>query len=497
MTRSSAENDKKPNSQVPQHPFLPLKDQGWLSPFVYFSNNWLSLAGVVLVTTSTIFWLFLLPATLEAEVENPYLGIVAFLILPVGFFGGLALVPLGIFLRLRKQLRRGKLPRRLPPLDLHNVQLRRLLIFIGVTTFANLVIGSQFTYRALNYMDGVAFCGLTCHKVMHPEYTAYQNSPHSRVACVDCHIGAGASWFVKSKFSGVAQLFATSFDTYPRPIPAPVANLRPARETCETCHWPQKFGEDRLRIISRFAEDEHNTMTKTVLLMRIGGGGGGPGIHSAHLGEGVLIRYADADDDRRILPWVESFRNDGPSTVYVAPDTEPEDIARMTVREMDCMDCHNRPTHAFDLPERALDKALASGNISAELPFVRKQGMELLTKEYASSEEALRSIPEALADFYRESYPDVHKLRVDEIERAAESLLAIYNRNVFPDMKITWGTYANNIGHTDFPGCFRCHDDLHADSTGETISQDCSTCHQLLAMEEEAPQILFDLGLLD
>lgn len=471
------------------------KPKRWLSPLVYLSNNWLSLIGVIVVTTAAILWLFLLPTSLREEPQHPYIGILAFLMLPGFFFAGLAIIPLGIYLRARRQKRKEIPLDNLPPLDLRNPELRRLLAFIGATTIANLIIGTQFTYRAVTYMDSVTFCGQTCHTVMQPEFAAYQGSPHSRVECVECHIGPGASWFVRSKLSGVGQVFAVAFNTYPRPIPTPVRNLRPARETCEECHWPQKFGADRLRVIDKFADDEANTQTKTVLLMRIGGGHGGPGIHGAHLGPGVKITYAPAGEDRQNIPWVQ-YENSvtGRTTVYPAADAKPEAVRNLPKRLMDCMDCHNRPTHAFELPEGAVDRAMAAGNISPSLPYVKKTSVELLRKNYASRQEAAQAIPAALESYYRQNYPANYAKSRDEILRSARAILAIYERNVFPDMKVTWGTYPNNIGHMDFPGCFRCHDD-RTSADGRKITQDCNNCHRMLAMDEPSPKILTDLGL--
>src|SRR5262249_42020441 len=165
-------------------------------------------------------------------------------------------------------------------------------------------IGGHLTYGAVSYMEEVSFCGQTCH-VMEPEFTAYQASPHSRVACVNCHVGSGASWFVRSKVSGTRQVIALISNTYPRPIPTPVHNLRPARETCETCHWPQKYAEDLIRVFPKFAEDEANTMTRTVMMVKVGEVNRGVGIHSAHLAQGVRIRYAHSDEVRQTIPWVE------------------------------------------------------------------------------------------------------------------------------------------------------------------------------------------------
>jgi len=459
---------------------------------VHLSNNWISFLGVALVTGAAVFWLFLLPTLMRGEVENPYSGILLFLVLPGVFFTGLLLIPLGIYMVRRRE--RGRGARAWPPLDWNNADLRRLVWFVIGATLVNGVIASQLTYSAVGYMDSVTFCGLTCHRVMAPEYTAYQNSPHARVECVKCHIGPGASWFVRSKLSGVGQVFAVALNTYPRPIPAPVENLRPARETCEACHWPQKYGGDRLRVVSHFAEDEANTHTKTVLMMHIGGGDGGPGIHGFHVAQGIVVEYAPADEKRQVIPWVRYRDASGKVTEYFAEGVKPEDVAKLPVRVMDCVDCHNRPTHVFELPERAVDQAMAAGDISPALPAIRKTAVEILKKSYGSREEAATAIPAALHRFYQERYPQAAG-KVQQISRSAQSILAIYSRNIFPDMNVSWGTYPNNIGHTDFPGCFRCHDDLHASPDGRKISQDCSSCHNLLAMEEESPKILTELGL--
>jgi len=466
-----------------------------LSPLVHLSNNWVSLIGVVVVTTATVFWLFLLPTTMRGDVHNPYNGILAFLLLPVLFFLGLLLIPLGIYLRNKRERRRGLYPASFPPLNLKNAEFRRLIAFVGVTTFANIVIASQLAYGAVSYMETVSFCGQTCHTVMQPEFTAYQGSPHSRVECVQCHIGPGESWFVRSKLSGIRQVFAVMFHTYEMPIPTPVRSLRPARETCEACHWPQKYGEDRLRVINKFGDDENNSLTKTVLLIKIGGGNRGIGIHGTHLGQGVHIHYGHSDVQRQTIPWIE-YDGPGRKTVYRA-EGAPADGKGLSIREMDCIDCHNRPSHSYKLPERAVDEAMFAGDLSASLPFARKKGVEILKKEYATREAAAAGIPAALEAYYRETYPPVYKERQAEVVRTARSLLAIYNRNVFPAMKVTWGSYPNNIGHTDFPGCFRCHDDSHISADGRKVTQDCGACHNLLAMEEPAPKILTDLGVVE
>ena len=472
------------------------RSRGWLSPLIHLSNNWISLAGVVLVTTATIFWLFLLPITLRGETQNPYMGILAFLILPGPFFAGLVMIPVGMWIRRRREGRTGIYPPDFPALSWKNFELRRLAYFVGATTVLNIVIASQLSYGAVSYMDTTTFCGLTCHTVMQPEYTAYQNSPHANVECVKCHIGPGAGWFVKSKLSGVGQVFAVTFNTYPRPIPTPVHNLRPARETCEACHWPQKYGEDRIKVIHKFAEDETNTETKTVLLMKIGGGNRGIGIHGTHLGPGTSIRYAHSDEARQTIPWVE-YNVNGKKTVYATSDAKPEGAANGPLREMDCMDCHNRPAHAYDLPDRALDKAMNASQVSTGLPFAKKAALQILKEKYSSREEAADRIPADFTKFYRETYPAVWAQRQAEVTSSGNEVLAIWDRNIFPAMNVTWGKYPINIGHTDFPGCFRCHDGGHAPTSGDPITQDCNACHNLLSMDEANPKILTDLGITE
>jgi NapC/NirT cytochrome c family, N-terminal region len=462
----------------------------WLSPLVYLSNNWISLIGVVLVTAATVVWLLLLPVTFRGGITHPYLGILVYLMLPGVFVAGLILIPIGIYWKRRKQRAAGVYPTDFPPLDFQNRELRKLLAFIAVTTCLNIVITSQFAYSAVTYMDSVSFCGTTCHTVMQPEFTAYQGSPHSRVECVNCHIGAGASWFVRSKLSGVGQVFAVALHNYPTPIPVPVRNLRPARETCETCHWPQRFGGDRFRDIATYGTDENNTVTHTVLLMHIGGGPHGVGIHGMHLGPGVRVRYFASDEGRQAIPWVE-YTSAGHTTVFTAEGAKP-DMSKL--REMDCMDCHNRPTHVFELPERAMDHALSLGDISPTLPFAKKTGVEILKRQYPTASDAAARIPAAFEEYYRNTYPQVYAQRREDIDRSAQKLLAIFNRNVFPEMKITWGTYPNNLGHTDFNGCFRCHDEAHSSRDRKTITQDCTACHNPLAIDEKAPKILTELG---
>jgi len=330
---------------------------------------------------------------------------------------------------------------------------------------------------------------------MKPEMAAYANSPHSRVECVDCHVAPGASGWIESKMNGTRQLVQTVLNSAPKPILSALASNRlvPNSKTCENCHWPQKFGGVRFRLFRKFAEDESNTRTDTVMLMLVGGESLA-GIHDAHLAPGVHIRYAASDPARQSIPWVE-YRNDSTNQTrtYVTSDPPGE----FPKYDMQCVDCHNRHTHTFELPERALDKAFAFGQLPSGLPFLKKESVRLLKTEYRTSEDAAEKLLAGLIDYYRQNYSEISTSRSADIDRAAKTLLAIYNRNVFPDLKVTWGTYPNNLGHTDFPGCFRCHDGSHTAQNGATITQDCNSCHQPLAMDEASPEILKTLGLVE
>lgn len=464
------------------------KRPGWF----LLTRHWLSLFGAALVTTAGFSWLFVLPVHVRGEVDNPYVGIAVFLILPMVFFAGLALMLVGLYLskgQIAKGLAETAFDRR--------TALRRLSWFFGVTTLLNFVIGTQLTYRAVKHMETPNFCGATCH-TMNPEFAAYQNSLHSRVECVECHVAPGATGWIASKTNGIRQLIQTVSNTAPRPIPSALESNRlvPGRETCERCHWPQKMGGVRLRLFSKFADDEANTRSETVLLMMVGGDKLA-GIHGAHFGPGVHIRFAAADPARQTIPWIE-YRNTNTGNVQIFASSGPPDSTKALPKyEMECVDCHNRPTHTFDLPERAMDKALGLGNIPVTLPFIKKKGVELLKADYRTNKEASDKLPGTLAAFYQQNYPEVYSRRTQDIMLAGKAILAIYNRNVFPDLKVNWGTYPNNLGHTDFPGCFRCHDGSHVTADGKEVTQDCSVCHEPLAMEEASPEILKTLGLAD
>ena len=468
--------------------------EGWVRPALFFGNNPISLAGGAVTTASGVTMIGYWAVELFGHpYDNPYLGIIFFLILPALFILGLALIPVGIFLRRMKLQKAGLIPAEFPKIDLNDRVFRHGLDIVLVATIVNLLVVSVASYRGASYMESPEFCGQSCH-VMHPEYTAYKIAAHSHVACVECHVGPGAQSFFAAKVEGTRQVVEVTFGTYPKPIPSPVRNLRPARVICEGCHSPARYVGEKLLVKSSFADDEKNTETQTVLVLHLGGLNGLShltGIHGVHLGH---IEYVATDPSRTTIPWVEKRNADGSVTVFTslpAGSNAPQGERRV----MDCIDCHNRAAHPFVTAEQALNQAMADGPVSPDLPWVHKEGLELLKASYASQDEARVKIPQQLEAFYRAQHPEVLAAKADLVKKAGEGLVTIYSQNVFPSMNVTWGTHPNHIGHMSYPGCWRCHDGGHAATNGASITQDCAACHNLLAQDEPKPKVLADLGI--
>jgi nitrate/TMAO reductase-like tetraheme cytochrome c subunit len=469
--------------------------ENWVRPALFFGNNPISLAGGAITSASGVtvigYWLVEL---LGRPNDNPYLGIIFFLFLPALFVAGLVLIPIGVFIR-RKQLQAaGQIPIEFPKIDFNDRMFRHGIDIVLVATIVNLLVVSIASYRGAAYMDSPQFCGQSCH-VMHPEYTAYKISAHSHVACVECHIGAGAAAFVSAKVNGTKQLVEVAFNRYPTPIPSPVQNLRPARYTCEACHTPARFIGEKLLVKSSFADDEKNTESQTVVMLHLGGQDSFShltGIHGVHLGH---IEYIATDPTRTTIPWVQKQNADGSETAFVASALNGA-MPQGERHVMDCIDCHNRAAHTFVTAEDALNRAMAEGAVSPDLPWVHKEGLQLLKANYASEAEASTQIPLQLAAFYRTQNTDVLASKSALIKSAGDELVTLYSQNVFPYMKVAWGTHPNNIGHMAYPGCFRCHDGDHTTKDGKaSITQDCAACHNLLAVDEAKPKVLADLGI--
>lgn len=470
-----------------------------------FANNPTSIAGAILTTMSGLLILVFIAIELFGELENPYTGIFAYLVLPGFFVLGLILLPFGMWRRRRALLASGTSDAelaRFPRLDFNDPDLRRLGTTVFLLTVANAVILGASSFLAVEKMETVAFCGETCHTVMQPEFTAYQESPHSRVACVDCHIGPGASWFVRSKLDGLRQVWRTAFDTFDRPITTPIETLRPARETCEQCHWPTKHHGDRLQVIARFATDQANTPSYSALLLKTGGGsldiGRHGGIHWWHIEADNRIRYLAGDERREEIVWVELTLPSGEIRTYSRPgaDLPPADELERQARVMDCVDCHNRPTHTFPPPEKELDRVLENHPRLRDLPFFKREAVAAIRGDYPTHPEGMAAVRDRIEEYYRSEWPEVAGARSGDVAFAAEQAAEVYGRLVFPEMRTNWETHPNHIGHEDSPGCWRCHDDeMTTADGGHVIPMDCENCHVFLIEDaSEPPDFVGALG---
>ena len=451
-------------------------------PRLSIYRNWVSLLGLLMSAGSLFAFLFLMIMELFTRNANAYVGILAFLILPMFLVSGLAIIGLGLLLERRRIIRSSD--GQLPPLllvDFSQPHTRRNLFVFSFVGMLILMFASIMMYQGYHFTESPQFCGQVCHTVMQPEYTTYQHSPHARLSCAECHIGSGAGWYVKSKISGLRQVYATLANNYSRPITTPVKNLRPAQETCEQCHWPSKFVGNLDRSYSHFLADQTNTPFTVRLLMKVGGGdpSHGPvgGIHW-HMNVGNKVEYIANDDLRQVIPWVRVTNRQGVTTEYKTAGFTP-DPAKQTIHSMDCMDCHNRPSHIFLSPDTSVDSALSLGQLDATMPGIKNNAVKALSETYATVAEATLKITTLMKDKYAGDA---------RCQNATDEILKIYANNFFPEMKTNWKTHPTNIGHKEFPGCFRCHDGDHktADGKQSIKANDCNTCHIIVAQGRDA-----------
>jgi nitrate/TMAO reductase-like tetraheme cytochrome c subunit len=458
-------------------------------------KNPISLVGMALAVVAFLNILFLFFLDSFSHVASPYVGILAYMVAPAFLILGLLLIPIGIIIERRRRYRVVGDVTKYGQLDLNNPAQRNTVAFLLSFIVIFALMSAVGSYKAYEFTDSVQFCGQLCHSVMHPEFIAYQASPHARVACVDCHVGSGASWYVKSKLSGARQVYYTAMGTYPRPIPTPVHNLRPAADTCEQCHWPKKFWGAQLKDFAHFGSDEQNTPRVLRMLIKTGGGDpslgqGAGGIHW-HMNIANKMTYFATDEQRQVIPWVQMEDSKGNVTEFISKDNPPtqDQIDKASKRLMDCIDCHNRPTHIYTAPDLSVDRSMAAGSIDPSLPFIKAQSVEALTAEYKTQDEGKQAIADKLSKFYSDKYPQVASAKADSIKNSIAEVQRIYATTFFPTMKVNWKTHPNNIGHLYFPGCFRCHDGNHISKDGRVISKDCDSCHTLLDQQEGASHL--------
>lgn len=445
-------------------------------------RNWVTYAGGMIVVAGFVLTLMGILFQVFSKSTGPYAGIITFVLFPMPMLGGLVLVLWGMRRESVRRRRAGTTEAKpYPALDLNDPRQRRIfeILFIGGSLL--LAVLAVAGYNGYEVTESPEFCGNACHKPMGPDMTAYKDSPHASVACVECHVGNGPGHYVASKVNGVKQLVGVTFDSYDRPIPPPVDVLRPARETCEACHWSKKFWGTMLYQRPLYLYDEASTADQISLLLNVGGAEQGSlttGIHW-HMVVGVEVQYVANDTLLQDIPWVRFRDRDGKTTEYFRKDrpVEPTRIPTMRLHTMDCIDCHNRPAHDYRTPDAAVDTALARGDLPRTLPWVKTESVDLLSRDFPTAQAAREAIGNDFRAFYATKYPDAAATRGEDIGRAVQTLTAIFDRNSFPEMKVNWKTYPDNIGHRNSAGCFRCHDGRHVAADGSVITQKCDACH--------------------
>ncbi len=452
--------------------------------------NKIGKAGVVLTTSSFFTFIFLEVLRLTGMLNNAYIGLITYLSLPTLFVIGLILIPIGWY-RYKKQLN----------IDLENLvktrfgdqEIRRsklgapIVRTIVILTLINIFFLTMASMRGLSFMEEPEFCGTACHSVMNPEWTAYQDSPHSRVKCVDCHVGEGADALISSKLNGAWQMVSLALDLYERPIPTPVKQLRSSKETCEKCHSPNKFYGTKFKSFVHYKNDSASTPYYNTLIMKIDSGNysGEGGIHW-HTSEKHVIKYASVNDKRREILWVEIENKDGSTKKFVNKKLN-QDFSTENVRIMDCVDCHNRAAHIYDDPASAIDDKIKKGLIDSSIPFIKKVSYSALTATFSEINQAESVIENTVKKFYKKNYPQVLLSKSVEIDKAVSELQKLYRRNIHFRMNVNWNSYPNFLGHRDNGGCFRCHNEDMVSEDGKKIKKDCTLCHSILADESDEP----------
>ncbi|MEI6575836.1 MAG: NapC/NirT family cytochrome c [Bacteroidota bacterium] len=449
--------------------------------------NWITIVGFFLALTNLFFILLLFIITAIFNTGSSYLGLFIYILLPGFMVLGLLLIPIGMLFKM-KRLKKGdpELRNKLPYIDLNDRTHRNAFKIFIFSTLIFLLLTSIGSYEAFHYTESVQFCGELCHKVMMPEHVAYQNSPHARVACVECHVGPGTDWYVRSKLSGLYQVYSVLRHLYPTPIETPLRNLRPARETCEKCHWPQKFYARSLRIQKSYLTDSANSEWNIMMQIKVGpeysAKGLSEGIHW-HINPDTKVEYMSENDKRENIFWVK-YTNLKTGKVELFKDEEnvaaDSIVKKASTRTMDCIDCHNRPSHNYKSPPNYINNAMLAGTISKDIPMIKFCAMDILKNPFNTYDSAMMMIDKGVNDYYKTNFPDYYAKNKPLITSAITGIKNAYNQNAFPSMKVTYDKYPNHIGHLESAGCFRCHNNRFKSESGKIISKDCNLCHTIV-----------------
>ncbi len=450
--------------------------------------NFTSYIGSIIASVGLFLFVFVFIISFFFDVGSAYMGLILWIVIPSFIVFGLLLIPIGMIRqhkRDKKEIRSDE--KEWPVVNLNEPRTRNALAIFGIGSVFFLLLSSIGSYEAFHYSESVEFCGTLCHEVMKPEYVAYHNSSHAKVACVECHVGSGAGFYARSKLSGLYQVYAVTTNIFPRPIATPISNLRPAQETCEECHWPEKFYSRQLVLNKHYLADEDNTEWDINLQMKTGPATSALGLEEGihwHINPNIKVEYIATDSTRLEIPWVK-YTNLKTGEVKIFKDEDlsltEEEIDAHEKRKMDCMDCHNRPSHDYHTPIHFINNAITAGNISKDLPGIKLLAMEMLTHDFPTTDSALSYIESEVRAYYQENYEELVSEKPELITQAVKGIQDEFQKNIFPEMKVKWNVYPNHIGHLEFNGCFRCHNDRHATDKGEVISRDCNLCHSIIA----------------
>jgi NapC/NirT cytochrome c family, N-terminal region len=448
-------------------------------------SNSVSLTGLIIAVFNIGFIIFLSFIEAFSKRVHPYADLIIWLLLPALVLFGVVLIIIGIRRERRREREGSAVERRFLVVDFNDPNHRKIAILL-LTAFVLLSLLYAFAgYKAYEFTESESFCGMMCHSVMGPEYRSHAYSVHAEIACVDCHVGPGAKYFLHYKLKGTRQLFGVLTGRYPRPIPTPVADLRPSQQVCENCHGPKYQINQRLESRTYFLSDKKNTRKTINLLLRMGKAEvtteRPPRMHW-HSSTTEEIVYVATDHKRTVIPWIRVKRLDGKERVYRSTDAEITDaeLNKADKRKMDCVDCHNRPGHPYRPPDVVVNALLAFQRVDPALPEVKSVAVKALDAEYGSAEEARQRIESSVREFYRTRYPALAGKKEGSITEAIKALQSAYQRNYDPHMKVSWKNFPDNQGHRFSPGCFRCHDGKHRSDDGAVLSRDCSLCHLLI-----------------
>jgi len=446
--------------------------------------NPITLVGLVIAVFNTAFIVFLLVVEAFSSRAYPYADIVIWMILPALIFLGVVLIVVGIRRERRKQREGQAADRRLPVIDFNNPTHRTTMVVLASGFLLLSLLYAFAGYKAVEFAESTTFCGTMCHRSMGPEFRAHSSSAHAEVACADCHVGPGAKYFILTKLRGTRELINEVLDRYHKPIPTPIANLRPSEAVCENCHGPKLQINQRLESRTYYLSDEKNTRKTINLLLRMGAidpAAKRPSKIHWHSSTTQEIEYAASDEKRAVIPWIRVKRLDGKERVYRAAGSEMTDAqaAASGLRRMDCIDCHNRAGHPFNPSGVIVNSLMTLKLVDPDLPGIKQAAVQALDAEYQSREDGVKGIASSIKDFYKTN-PAVSSGKDTSINAAIEALQRLYARNYDPNMKVSWRNFPDNRGHRSSAGCFRCHDDKHRSADGAVLSRDCGLCHLLI-----------------